>query len=377
MGETLSRRALPAPLVLFLVLGALIGGCAAPGDPVARHPVVPAAVADLAARQYGSAFALTFTLPTRSLDREALTEHPSIEIYRATLPPGSVPDKKTAWQLAYTIPSEQVDRYLTGERIEFHDALAASDLAQPAGSSMAYKIRTREVKARDSADSNVVAARIYGPPDAPKEVRLEVTETGLILRWTEATAPVGSASLAYRVYRAVRADSAPETSVASVSEAKLKTPLEVAGSVTSAEFRDTHFDFGTPYLYTVRTVVQYGTDTVESSDSAPVTVTPRDTFPPAVPTNLEITVVPATPQAGAYVELSWAISPEPDLAGYIVYRGDAVDAPGERVSTETLPSPTFRDISVLPGKRYFYRVSAVDHAGNESPRSSAAQADVP
>jgi hypothetical protein len=65
------------------------------------------------------------------------------------------------------------------------------------------------------------------------------------------------------------------------------------------------------------------------------------------------------------------------LAGYSVYRSDAQDAPGERVSTETLPSPTFRDISVLPGRRYYYRVSALDRAGNESPRSSVVQADIP
>ena len=143
------------------------------------------------------------------------------------------------------------------------------------------------------------------------------------------------------------------------------------------EFQDAHFEFGTPYIYTVRTVAQFGADSVESADSVPAAVTPRDTFPPATPTNLEITVVPVTNQAPAYVELSWAISPEGDLAGYSVYRSEAEDAPGERVSAETLPSPTFRDISVVPGKRYYYRVSALDRAGNESPKSSAMQADVP
>jgi fibronectin type 3 domain-containing protein len=124
-------------------------------------------------------------------------------------------------------------------------------------------------------------------------------------------------------------------------------------------------------------VAQYGADFVESADSAPVQVTPRDTFPPAAPANLEITIVPATNQAPAYIELAWAISPEADLAGYAVYRSDAEDSPGERITTEILPSPTFRDISVLPGRRYYYRVSALDRAGNESPRSSAVQADVP
>ena len=101
-------------------------------------------------------------------------------------------------------------------------------------------------------------------------------------------------------------------------------------------------------MYTVRSVAQFGADLVESADSAPAMVTPRDVFPPAAPTGLEIAIVPATPQAPAYVELSWAISPEGDLAGYSVYRSEAEDSPGERVSTEILPSPTFRDISVCP-----------------------------
>jgi hypothetical protein len=375
-GETVTRRAASVVLALCFVACGWIAGCAAPGDPVARHPVVPAAVADLAVRQYGSAFALTFTLPKRSVDREALAEQPSIEIYRAAVPPGSVPDKKTSWQLAYTIPSEQVDRYLTGERIEFHDALAAGDFALPAGSSMAYKIRTRAARARASADSNVVTKRILAPPEAPREVRVEVSETALIVHWAEVAAPSGSASIAYRVYRAV-AESGQDASVSSASQAKLKTQPELAGSSTSTEFREAHFEFGTAYLYSVRSVAQYGADVVESADSAAVAITPRDTFPPAAPNNVEISVVPATPQAGMYVELSWAISSEADLAGYIVYRSDAENAPGERISTETLPSPTFRDMSVVPGGRYFYRVSAVDRSGNESPRSSAVEADIP
>jgi hypothetical protein len=162
-----------------------------------------------------------------------------------------------------------------------------------------------------------------------------------------------------------------------VSQAKLKTPLEVVGSSPSTDFRDPHFEFGTPYLYTVRSLAQFGADLVESADSSPALVTPRDVFPPAAPPGLEITVVPATPQAPAYVELSWAISPEGDLAGYSVYRSDAEDAPGDRVSTEILPSPAFRDISIAPGRRYYYRVTALDRAGNESPKSPAVAVDVP
>jgi len=370
------RAAALLALAFCLLACALAAGCAAPGDPTARHPVVPVAVTDLAARQYGDAFALTFTLPARSMDREALAEHPTIEIYRAALLPGATPEKKTLWRLAYTIPSEQVDPYLKGEHIEFRDPLTADDFARPAGSSVAYKVRTWSAKARASEDSNVVMARIYPAPEAPRDIHVDVTESALVVNWAETALPTGASSSVYRVYRGV-IESGQLNPPRDVSQAKLKTQLELAGSSPSNEFRDPHFEFGTTYLYTVRSVAQFGTDFVESTDSAPVIVTPRDVFPPAAPTSLEITIVPATQQAPANVELSWAISPEGDLAGYSVYRSDAEDAPGERVSTEILPSPTFRDMSIQSGRRYYYRVSALDRAGNESPKSSAVLADVP
>jgi len=370
------RAAALLALSFCLLACALAAGCAAPGDPTARRPIVPVSVTDLAAQQYGNAFALTFTLPARSMGREALAEHPTIELYRAALPPGAAPDKKTAWQLAFTIPSEQVDSYLKAGHIEFHDPLTADDFARAAGSSMAYKVRTRAVRARASEDSNVVIARIYLAPEAPRDVHVSVTESALVVNWAEAALTPGAASRVYRVYRA-EIEPGQENPPPDISKAKLKTPLELAGTSPSAEFRDSHFEFGTPYFYTVRSVAQFGADLVESADSAPATVTPRDVFPPAAPANVEITIVPATPQTPAYVELSWAISPEGDLAGYFVYRSEGEDSPGERVSTEILPSPTFRDISVVPGRRYYYRVSAVDRAGNESPKSSAVVADVP
>jgi hypothetical protein len=370
------RAAALLALAFCLFACALAAGCAAPGEPTARHPVVPVAVNDLAARQYGNAFALTFTLPARSMDREALAEHPAIEIYRAALPPGAAPDKKTAWRLAFTIPSEQVDPYLKAGHIEFHDPLTADDFARAAGSSMAYKVRTRAARARASEDSNIVIATIYPAPEAPRDVHVSVTESALVVNWTEAAVPPGASSRVYRVYRA-EIESGQENPPQDVSKANLKTPLELAGTSPSTEFHDSNFGFGTAYLYTVRRVAQFGADQIESADSVPAIVTPRDVFPPAAPTNLEITIISATNQAPAYIELSWAISPEGDLAGYSVYRSEGEDSPGERVSTDILPSPTFRDISVVPGRRYYYRVSALDRAGNESPKSSAVVAEVP
>jgi hypothetical protein len=370
------RAAAWSSLVFSFLLSMLLAGCAAPGDPSPRHPVVPEKVTDLVARQYGNAMDLTFTLPTRSIDREALAEPPAIEIYRAALPPGAVPDRKTNWRLVYTIPSERVDSYLTGEKVDFHDPLTADDFASAAGSSVAYRIRTRATRSRASEDSNVVLANAYPPPGEPRDVRVSVTEQALILTWADATVPSGATPHGYRVYRA-EIEPGEESVPPEVSKAKLKMPLALDGSSTTNEFRDSRFEFGTGYLYTVRSVAQFGSDLVESADSSPVTVTPRDIFPPAAPTGLEVSVIPATNQTPAYVELSWAISPEGDLGGYFVYRSNLEDTQGERISTEMLLSPTFRDNSVLPGSRYYYRVSAVDRSSNESAKSPAVQADIP
>jgi hypothetical protein len=364
------------PCVLAL---ALASGCAAPGEPTARHPITPVAVSDLTGHQTGAAVVLTFTLPRKSTDDSPLPESPAIEIYRAPLSPDVAPDRKTPWRLVYTIPYERVDSYLSGDRIEFRDPLAPADIGGVDGHQMAYMVRTRSVKARASGDSNYFTMQISPPPDAPRNLRAAVTEIAVVLSWTEPMASGNSPKTSsYRVYRAELGPG--QEAAGDASQAKYKSPLAFQGSPSSPEFSDTQFDFGHTYLYVVRAVSQMGAESagsVESADSTPVILTPKDTFPPATPTGLEAGIIPATPEAPARVELSWAISSEGDLAGYFVYRSDREDTPGERISRETLPSPTFRDISVASGKRYFYRVSAVDRAGNESPLSPVVQIDVP
>jgi hypothetical protein len=198
-----------------------------------------------------------------------------------------------------------------------------------------------------------------------------MTETAIQLSWTRvgATPPAS-----YRVYRAQL-----QTGEAASGQdlTKLQSRLKMIGTATESNYNDADFEFGQVYLYVVRAAVQFGPDAVESENSMAAVVTARDTFPPAAPVGLVAVLIPATNQASQGVELSWAISPEADLAGYFVYRSEEIATNGARINPEALPSPAFRDISVLGGKTYFYRVSAVDRAGNESALSSAIQADIP
>jgi predicted phage tail protein len=161
------------------------------------------------------------------------------------------------------------------------------------------------------------------------------------------------------------------------SQAKLVAPPELLTQTAGTEYGDTNFQFGHTYLYNVSRVVQFGAATVESSGSVPAALTAKDIFPPAEPQGLEAVVVTATGGAAASVELTWTINTEADLAGYDVYRSDEPGTTGQKLNSETLLVPTFRDMSVVPGKSYFYRVRAVDQSGNESAPSSTVEAAVP
>jgi fibronectin type 3 domain-containing protein len=92
------------------------------------------------------------------------------------------------------------------------------------------------------------------------------------------------------------------------------------------------------------------------------TGTARDEFPPSPPGGL-------TAVAGiGTIELAWDRSPEPDVAGYRVFRSTS-DAPPESVGQLTRAA-AFSDRDVKAGVVYRYSVSAVDEKGNTSAPSA-------
>jgi len=77
-----------------------------------------------------------------------------------------------------------------------------------------------------------------------------------------------------------------------------------------------------------------------------------------------------------FVDLIWAPVTDADLAGYNVYRREGDTAP-IRLNSGLVKAPSYRDSAVMPGKTYFYSVSAVDLRGNESARSDEGSETVP
>jgi hypothetical protein len=153
------------------------------------------------------------------------------------------------------------------------------------------------------------------------------------------------------------------------------SPTDAGGTVDRTTSK------GESYRYTAQRVLPISLAghalQLRSSVSAPVTITMRDIFPPRPPTGLEASPGGASP-ADRSIDLSWSPDSEDDLAGYFVYRQE-IDSKGVAAGTATrlnqtpVVGPAYRDQTAMTGRRYAYRVTAVDTAGNESAPSGEVQ----
>jgi len=370
-GIRIARRPAPIFAIFYFPFSILLltAGCGAPGDPVPPSPPVPVAIKDLAARQAGDGVQLSFTLPANSISGEKLPAPPAVEILRGTVKSDGSADAKSL-RVVYTIPGALVEGYRSDGPVRFTDPIAPEETKSHPGGAVTYVVRTRASQKRASADSNAVSLRVFPVPAPITSVEAHVTESAVELTWlvparTAAGEPV-PAITGYRIYRSEIHPSAPASPPQDLPQGKPEsrsTPL--AFSETNG-YRDTSIVFDHTYVYIVRSVIQVAGDDLESSDSQPGTVTPRDTFPPAAPKGLVAALLPGSALGTVLVDLSWSINLETDLAGYRVYRSEQEGRRGQLLTPDLLPTPAVRDTSVEPGNRYWYTVTAVDRAGNES-----------
>ena len=340
--------------------------------------MVPVAVSDLVARQAGDGVELVFSLPAKSVSGEKLGSAPAIEIVRGSLKANGAPDPKT-FRAVYTIPGALVSNYFAAGHVRFTDPISPEESKEHPGATYAYLVRTRLSKKRASPDSNVVTARVFPVPQPISSVKAQVTETAVNLTWpvprqTSAGNPLFDIA-GYRVYRGEMDSHAREPASKDLS-AHWISPLALLGPSTTNSYSDARFEFGKTYVYMVRSVIPADGNEIESDNSAPVTVTPRDIFPPAAPQGLVAAVVPGATPSAFVVDLSWSINLETDLAGYRVYRSEQEGARGQLITPDLLPVPAVRDGSVALGHRYWYTVTAVDRAGNESASSNPVAVDI-
>ncbi len=246
---------------------------------------------------------------------------------------------------------------------------------------MLYMVRTRVSERKSSADSNTVSVNVYPVPERIDALNTKVTEKSIQLNWTAPNRTSAGEALSgieeYHVYRGELDPASAAAAEKDLRAAVWKLPLLKIATTSVTEYQDTGFDFGKTYAYVVRSVVSAGGATLESADSLPSILTPKDTFSPAAPLDLVTAVLAGGPSGTFVVDLSWSINLETDVAGYRVYRSEGQETQGQLLTPVLLPTPAYRDTSVVKGRSYWYTVTAVDRAGNESSPSAAVLAELP
>jgi hypothetical protein len=364
-------------MITFVLL--FMTGCGAPGEPVPPTPPVAVAISDLTAHQAGDGVQLTFTMPGRSITGDRLLSTPAIEVLRGTEKPDGSPDLKSL-RVVDAIPGALAEKYFVGDKVQFTDPLTPEETKAQEGKTAIYTARTRLSQKRASANSNFVSLRLFPVPARVASVGARVTEPAIELTWpavnrTSAGDPLNLPAH-YNIYRAELDSDLTDLANHDVSQLNLNGKLQLLVSQPEQRYSDKSFEFGKTYAYIVRSVLNRDGVALESADSAPVVVTPRDIFPPAAPQAISAAVLPGETDNSVVVDLSWSINVESDFAGYRVYRSEQPDTKGQLLTQELLPTPAYRDTSVQPARRYWYVVTAVDRAGNESAPSPPALVEI-
>jgi large repetitive protein len=220
-----------------------------------------------------------------------------------------------------------------------------------------YVVTAVDAAANEGPISNEETATVADttPPSAPAALTATANGSSVSLTWTAATDNVGVTG--YRVHRST---SSGFTATADNQIATTATPGYVDGSAP----------VGT--VYYLVTAVDAAGNVGQQSNEAAVTVTPPDTTPPSAPTGL------AGSATGSTMSLTWtASSDDVAVAGYRVYRSSTANfTPGPANLVGTSATTSYSDPGLAMGT-YYYRVVAVDAAGNASTSSNEATTSVP
>ncbi|WP_213805604.1 fibronectin type III domain-containing protein [Granulicella sp. dw_53] len=400
--------------LLFASAAILIAtGCASPGPPRPPSLNLPQPATDLTAERIGDQVILHWTTPTKTTDKLPLKGNFTARICRDAV---AATTPATPTTLASTKPSTPPCTSVL--RVAAHtgqdtatDTLPSSLTADPS-SLLSYRVEIENAAGHTAGPSSEAFVAAGSAPPPVTSLRATAVPTGARLEWqphvaTSASSPTFielrrlSPELAARQTASkskssqspqlakqesaevhLRAGSGPSPAPgdgAPATQSQPETAPEPAGTI------DQTAHLGETYRYTAQRVrivhLKSRTLEIRSVPSSFISIALRDTFPPAVPTELAaILGEPSTgPTRSSSIDLSWQPNSEPDLAGYLVYRRTLsnTSTPASRLTATPLSGPSFRDLTAVPGQRYAYTVTAVDTSGNESAPSTPIEETLP
>ena len=329
-------------------------------------PVPPARfterTADLSAIQRGGKVMLSWPAPRLTAKESDRSYIARVDIFRLTERRDQEPildpdDFQDHAQVIFSLDRAQIEAQVKQfGRLEYTDVVNLTDVQQVASTRLRYAVRYVNKHEQAALFSNTVAVEpAPGIALPPANLALANQDQDTVtISWSPPEANVDGTQPAtvvgYNLYRR------------NAKRANAGEPIN-AEPITATTFTDTKFQYGVDYIYVARALSQGANGLIESADSAPLRVSPKDTFPPSTPEPVTIA------SANGVISLFWPSVPERDLVGYDVYRADAADAPdGQwvKLTPQPITPVTFRDDRVQIDHTYFYRVTAIDRFNNES-----------
>ncbi|MFZ5447104.1 MAG: fibronectin type III domain-containing protein [Thermodesulfobacteriota bacterium] len=313
--------------------------------PHAPDRVLPAPVRNLQLNQEANALVLSWLLPRENLLGQPLTQVQGCRVYRAALK-GLTPEALASSDfslyadidLAYPQQGE-----VQGEAMLFRDQELVPDQRYY------YRVAAYNQDGYNGGWSQTLSHAWGWLPRTPGDFKAVPGDKVVSLSWAPVTllqdgSPVRDLA-GYLVFRRsglgawIRVTPAP---------------------VLQNQFQDLAVLNNVEYNYKVNAVRRLGGDLLASLDSPTRMAMPEKRTPP--PPVLNFLAVP-TSQG---VELRWELSPEPDVAGYRLYRRFSGEEKYSRLTPELVKKPYFLDSQVTRGRTYHYYVTAVD----DSPRAN-------
>jgi hypothetical protein len=365
-------KSLAAPLLLAALAASALG-CGKRGDPRPPLRKTPAAVLGFSVAQQGARLIVSGAAPRTSTEGAALSSV-RVEILRAE---GEGDFLKLARKRSITLAA--------GESFREPEPLPAPGTL--------LRLAARVVAgSRSSVQSQILTFVSQPPLEAPANLAAASAPDGVRLTWTgkappplpapptppppappAAGVPPGAAAPAGTPPPTPAAPARPAPKAGFVvyrrpaggayTRPLTAEPMDALTTVDAAAAQ------GLEWCYVVRTTVSQDPP-IESDDSNEACLVSRDVAAPAPPGGLT-----ALAQPGA-LEIRWSPSPEPDLAGYRVYRATAAGGP-ERLAEVPAGTTVYADTAAAPGALYRYTITAVDRTGNESAPSAPLLGNTP
>jgi hypothetical protein len=365
--------------VLLVCLGVIATGCGAPAAPQPPTLNLPQPLPTLTAERSGNTVRLSFSTPPKTTDRlpvrGTVTARLCRRVDEGPCTPAATAEVKPAMAVA------------------LEDKLPA-ELSGGAPRLLSYQVALENSGGKFAPPAETAYAAAGQPPAPVAGFTATPRRNGIVLGWSAAQDPMDASELLVERNRvggppppAPKADTGllpgegASAEDAEPLEQTLRVHEERAGGKQPAAL-DATARTGRSYRYTARRIAHIALAghslEVASAPSAPVMVDYRDIFPPPAPTGL----VSAVDTPGHAIDLTWAPAQDPHLRGYVVYRR-SVDANSSATPEQLTPAgkpvpvTAWSDTTAVPGRHYAYSVSAVDPAGNESPRSAEVEDTLP